>query len=413
MLRPILAAWILSSMAGCSLISLNEDLKKYDETVAEASGTLRSTQCPECVTIVVVTGPQAEPLSYKVFERPGEFRILLSPRAQGVFAFHDANHNLEFDRGEPFAWHAIDDGQSRAAATRDLLLDIGQPSSTGAQPTPPAGSLFKVRTKLVGDVDIQLGRLTDLDQPAFDPEMAALGMWQPTNFLKSGLVGIYFLEPYSPKKIPVLFVHGVNGTPRDFSTLAARLDRNRYQPWFFYYPSGLEIPTLGHGLLGILNKLWAERPFSQLHIVAHSMGGLVTRSFLNACGEENECDFVRSFTSISSPFAGVKEAKSGLEYAPVVMPVWKSMSPESTFVQTLFSTPLATGVKHHMIFGYRNTTMLSATSSDGTVTLESQLPGAAQEQASSVRGFNEDHISILHSTPVCARIDAIISENSR
>jgi pimeloyl-ACP methyl ester carboxylesterase len=59
------------------------------------------------------------------------------------------------------------------------------------------------------------------------------------------------------------------------------MDRTKYQPWLFYYPSGLQIPTLGNGLLGMLNELWLEHRFHELHIVAHSMGGLVTRSFLN------------------------------------------------------------------------------------------------------------------------------------
>ncbi|MCG2591790.1 hypothetical protein LZ009_03250 [Ramlibacter sp. XY19] len=74
------------------------------------------------------------------------------------------------------------------------------------------------------------------------------------------------------------------------------------------------------------------------------------------------------------------------------------MSPRSTFVDNLFAQPLPTGVQHHMVFGYRDT----------TVPLASQLHWAAQRQAASVRGFDDDHIAILEDPLVAQHIDAIL-----
>ena len=132
----------------------------------------------------------------------------------------------------------------------------------------------------------------------------------------------------------------------------------------------------------------------------------------NACREAHECDFVHTFTSMASPFGGAQQAKSGVEYSPVVMPVWRSMSPESAFLRDLFSTPLVGDVRHHLVFAFRNTSRLSKDSGDGTVPLDSQLPYAAQAQAGSLRGFNEDHLSILTSAQVGSYLSLILSGNA-
>jgi len=64
------------------------------------------------------------------------------------------------------------------------------------------------------------GEVTRLDDPRFAPEIGVEGMWQYYDFLLEGRPGIYFLEPYDPTKIPVLFVHGTE----DSLVPAAALD---------------------------------------------------------------------------------------------------------------------------------------------------------------------------------------------
>ena len=410
--RLIFLIFLAANLAGCgNLLTLKRDLKNYQAAVTELSGTLHSADCPRCVTVLVMLGPEGQSLSYKIFERPGDFKIILSTKVESLFAFHDTNHNLEFDPDEPFAWQALPDTFKIDRSISGLRLDI-QAAGPGRPESPhPRGCLFDLRNKLLSGVDIQLGSVTDLAQPRFDPDFAEMGMWQPLHFMQSGFAGIYFLEPYTPKKTPVLFVHGINGSPRDFAVLLQHIDREKYQPWLFYYPSGLEIQIIGYGMLGILNKLWLEHDFKDLHIVAHSMGGLVSRSFLNDCRQEYECDYVRTFTSISSPFGGVSGATNGLSYSPVVMPVWRSMAPESIFLRELFATPLPDGVQHHMLFGFHNTDKLSTASGDGTIFLASQLRLAAQRQSTSLRGFDEDHLSILTSVQAGTHVNTIISNS--
>ncbi len=62
---------------------------------------------------------------------------------------------------------------------------------------------------------------------------------------------------------------------------------------------------------------------------------------------------------------------------------------------------------HHLVFGYRNTSRISSRSGDGTIPLESQLRAEAQQQAVSLRGFDEDHTSILANPQLGDHLNAI------
>lgn len=400
----LLGAWLVCALlTGCTVFSRSQrDLDNYNASVTQLNGTLASEVCSACGVLVVAMDARGQPLSYKQFERAGSFEMLISSTAQSVFAFHDNNNNLQYDPGEPFAWQLLP-APGLLATTLNLRRAAAQPVS-GAQ---PQGSLFALRNKLIADIDVQLGTRIALQDPRLGPDKAALGMWQPMAFMREGLAGIYFLESYDPNKIPVLFVHGIYASPRDFDALVQRIDRHRYQPWLLYYPTGLEVPVVSAGLLGLLNELWTEHRFRELHLVAHSMGGLVVRDFLNACMESRGCSYVRSSTSISTPFGGDIWAQAGIKHSPVVLPVWHSMSPEGAFLGSLFARPLSDDLPHHLVFGYRNTSRVSSRSGDGTIPLESQLRAEAQQQAVSLRGFDENHTSILTNPQLGDYLNAI------
>lgn len=409
----LLCLFAAAVCGGCTrLVTLKRDLAEAEGKVTSMSGIVTSVSCPSCAVTVVTLDKEGRALSYRVFERPGPFSMILDATAASALAFHDRNRNLRFDFDEPYAWRRIAGGVGAAKLIEGAQLDISQHSGAGVPNSLRSADLMALRSNLVAGVDIQVGQIIKLTDARFEPEVAELGMWQPMQFLKNSFAGIYFLQPYDAKKIPVLFVHGINGTPRDLAALAAGLDGSRYQAWLYYYPSGLEIQTNAIGLLGVLNKLWFEYRFRDLRIVAHSMGGLVTRTYLNDCQREKECDFVRTFVSISSPFGGDSMAEAGVEYSPVVMPVWRSMAPSGPLVSGLFDQPMPERVKHHLIFGFRNSGLLSRKSGDGTIALDSQLRQEAQIQAASTRGFDEDHVSILGSARVSEHVNAILAKES-
>ena len=190
------------------------------------------------------------------------------------------------------------------------------------------------------------------------------------------------------------------------------IDRSRYQVWVYSYPSGLRMYDLADGLFQFMETLARRYEFKDLHLIAHSMGGLVSRGTVNMCTQRNTCRYLRSYTTLSTPWNGVASAKSGVEWAPTVVPVWRDMDPDSEYVTTLFDTPLPDGLPYQLLFGFKQTSIFGSASSDGVIKLTSQLRPAAQDQAFAMRGYDEGHVSILSSDLVIAKVYEILNANS-
>ena len=134
----------------------------------------------------------------------------------------------------------------------------------------------------------------------------------------------------------------------------------------------------------------------------------MSRHSINLCVQNNSCKYLRSYTTISTPWNGVASAAGGVEWAPTVVPVWRDLDPSSEFVTALFETPLPDGLPHHLLFGFRQDSIFGAESSDGVISLSSQLRIAAQDQAKMVRGYDEGHVSILSNENVIGTIVKIL-----
>jgi pimeloyl-ACP methyl ester carboxylesterase len=224
--------------------------------------------------------------------------------------------------------------------------------------------------------------------------------------------GIYFLEPYDPDKIPILFVHGATGSPANWKYLAGRIDRTRFQPWFAYYPAAASLERIGEQVVRALSSLQVKYHFPRMILVAHSMGGLVTRSAYNHVNQNfgsGRLVHVPLFLTLSSPWGGVASANLGIKYAPVVAPMWQDMAPGSAFLQNLPNTPLPPGTEYDLFFSYRSDSALSAEANDGTVTVASELSMPIQLQAEHVLGFDQTHVSILESPEVADQLNAILA----
>ena len=63
----------------------------------------------------------------------------------------------------------------------------------------------------------------------------------------------------------------------------------------------------------------------------------------------------------------------------------------------------------HMLFGFRESCS-SSVSDDGTVTMASALRMEAQQQASTLRGYDDDHSGILHNADAVERVNQLLSE---
>ncbi len=395
-----LFALLMVNLSGCSsfknlaadLAFLADESVEYTLSVAGASGT-------GMVLIEHLNDADASMINgYDVMIGGEHITTLAAHSTRALLIFEDSNNDLMFQENEKFVMVDLDDFSSNEAINVELRYQTEHI---------PLQLVNKPLKKLL-NIELFLsetGKLASLDDKRFSRESATMGMWQPIQFFLEKNTGLYFLTPYEPQKIPVIFVHGINSTALDFKPLIEQLDNTRYQAWVLNYPTSISLPLVSKGLANMVHKEMTEHKVEKIHIVAHSMGGLVVEDYLNQCSIGNNCQGILSFTSISSPFSGVASAKSGVEYSPVVMPAWRELNPDSEFIETLFDFK-HNKPPHLLMFGYDGKGLINAESNDGVIVLSSQLRHEAQQQATKVMGFNEGHVSILSSDSIYQEIEA-------
>ena len=413
--RYFMLLLVAVTFSSCVFSKLEDDLEKYDAQAHEFNGrlTVEQLETEALVVIAMHDGEGNDIYSFRVMSGPGDFQFKAEKKPLYFFAFDDQNKDFVFQPGEPFARNTPSGPvDPQAGSTNDIRIVIdGKSASAVNYPRGLVGVTVNDWDADMG-MDFVVGDETALDSPLFSEEQAKKGLWQPYDFMADGGTGIHFLQHYDSNRVPVLFVHGINGTPRNFTALIDGLDGSRYQAWFFSYPSGLRLESVATALFQFMQVLTRRYRVDELHLIAHSMGGLVSRGTVNMCAQQKTCEYLRSYTTLSTPWNGVASAKSGVKWAPTVVPVWRDMDPDSEFVTTLFDTSLPDGLPQQLLFGFKQTSVFGSESGDGVVTLTSQLRDAAQEQAAAMRGYDEGHVSILSSESVLLRVYEILNANS-
>ena len=253
--------------------------------------------------VVVLQGSSsAQTVDYMVLARPGPYFFAVPAVRYRLAAFEDRNGDLAHQpESEPAVlWEsgaeiALAEGERRNGL--DIELDVSQPRAIDMV----IGNLAATEHGVGQLPDFQLGTVVSLDDPRFSAGTPT--PWQPARFTFEG-AGVYFLEAYGPRKIPVLFVHCALGTPRDFGFLIEQLDHTRFQPWLVYYPTALDLATTARFVNRVMLRLHSDFPYPKIAVVAHSMGGLVARATINQATEYLAGKRVSSlpvFVSISTP----------------------------------------------------------------------------------------------------------------
>jgi pimeloyl-ACP methyl ester carboxylesterase len=110
--------------------------------------------------------------------------------------------------------------------------------------------------------------------------MGLVGGFEATRY--PAQIGLYFLQPYDPHRIPLVFVHGLFSTPwtwvQTINGLQADPEiRKHYQFWVFAYPTGYPILYSALRLRQELARVDQTYPNHKPYvIVGHSMGGMLT-----------------------------------------------------------------------------------------------------------------------------------------
>jgi pimeloyl-ACP methyl ester carboxylesterase len=366
--------------------------------------------------------PKVTLVQHVVLQRPGFWYARLAPGCYGVGAFEDANGNYRYD-DEPAAAAVADPGRvfELSAGDRREGIDIVIPPHGRLRHdrNPLAQQVHELTVRSHGeqllvslDEVAVAGAVADLGDPRFGPENGRLGYFDIYNFLWRVGPGIYFLEPFDPERIPVLFVHGVLGYPQEFEALIAGLDRTRFQPWVFSYPSGARLKRVSEFLSQTVARLQLRFGFDTLAVVAHSVGGLVARSFILELHESVRDDPVRIFVSISTPWGGLESARKGVERSPIVVPSWRDVATGSEFLRDVFFEDPASRssrrrlpdhVAYYLLFGVE----------DETISLPSAIRWEALRDAADRWPLPYDHTQILRSPEASLLLGEILARETR
>jgi pimeloyl-ACP methyl ester carboxylesterase len=372
------------------------------EAVARIGGHVHAPEGDSEPVLVVAfeetaEGPQI--VNYEVLLDAGPYNLFLTPGKFRVVAFEDLNQDFVRQPGEPVG--ELPGTLEILETDNKLGLDI-QLAGLEIEHPPIDLSASGDNPKL-GSFRSTIGTVVSIDDERFSRKSGVYGMWRPLSALNRDRMGVFFLEAFDPCKTPVLFIHGMQGSVQDFRPMIEGLDRTRFQAWFFAYPSGLRLSFLSRYLAEAIREIGVRHRPPRLFVVAHSMGGLIARSFINQNVAEKKKELIETFVAISTPWNGHRGARVGVRFSPVVAPAWIDMVPNSQFIQAMYADPLPPYVEFHLLFGYG-----AQDSSDGVVTIRSMLDPKAQNAALSVHGFDESHASILEAGPVIETVEAIL-----
>lgn len=172
--------------------------------------------------------------------------------------------------------------------------------------------------------------------------------------------------PLDPAKRTIIFVHGIGSNcSATFDGFIKECEARDIQAITFDYPNQGPIAKAGERFAAELQKLERDSPKLKYAIVAHSMGGLVTRAAIE--GAETGFSGVTDVVTIATPHDGSQVAT----YAPYLRSVdalWaltprkqilaegqgeagRDLQPDSEFMRSLRGKTRAAGVRYHVAAG--------------------------------------------------------------
>ena len=306
--------------------------------IVACSSTDKKNECAE----YVATGLNQD--TFMLYLPEGRYRL---------FAVTDYNHNGKYEKNEASGVYG---SGSRALeiAVREGELITGVEIRTAAADEHPVQLPREWRRQIEEPIIRQTtgnGEVLKIYHEYFSLENAQIGYWNPSSFMKMFGAHIYLTQAYDPRKIPLLFVHGTEGSPWNWIYFDMRLDRGKYQPWFFYYPSGIRLNLAAALLQEELRELHEKYGFREMALAAHSVGGLAARSFLIRHGSEKRPPSIRLFASFATPWNGFGLADLSLTLPHKIIPVWLDLGTHSEFISATMNAKLPSSVHHYLFYG--------------------------------------------------------------
>lgn len=411
-------------LASCALLAVPGQQRRLDSTCRIQGSVELSGAQPSAIVVLLLRRIDAvgdAPPSWKivdhfVLDQPGRWVFATPPGTFRIAAFADSSRDLIYQPGEAFVGSSVARPIVCSAGTRTdgIVVSIPTPATERLDRELDVVTLQALsadeRAELTLGQLTAVGEVTTLADPRFDPSKSADGLWRPYDYAHTSRPGVYFLEPFDPHRIPVLFVHGISGSPANFAYLIEHLDRTRFQAWVYNYPSGIHLAVLADHLNQTTEKLELRYHVRHIAVVAHSMGGLVSRGFILRHALTSKPDEIPLFVSLATPWDGHDGAAHGVNYSPIVVDVWHDLAPGSDYIQSLFAVPLPAETKFHLLFAFHRKSASFGESGDQTVSVASQLKSGAQQEAVRIYGFDDSHDAILEDAATAGLLNRLLAE---
>ncbi len=388
----------LSGCGGSSVARLLED--QFQQTrLVTLRGEVQLTEpsgAPIVVSVLRVPAHAQASLQivdYTLLSRPGPYSFIVDPGRYRVIAFEDADRDREYDPTERLgAFGGFADVVAEAGGSPELPIVI----TTGVPGPMPEVDMPSGQSR-----SLHVGDVVALEDPRFGAEAGRRGMWEPLAFMRELGAGLFLVEPHVAGRTPVVFVHGMTGYPQEFTPIVASLDRERFEPWLVQYPSGWELEAVADYLSRALIELTQGLSVERVCVVAHSMGGVVSRRTLRFLEEREHATMVRGFVTLASPLGGIPSAAAGVRFSPIHVASWENLVPDGAFMASQYGSPLAATTRYALLFAFDG-----GSAGDGVVPLTSQLRAEAQREAAVIQGLHTTHVGILEHPDAVATIHA-------
>jgi pimeloyl-ACP methyl ester carboxylesterase len=412
-----LACLMLPSLVSCSYLSIPEKDDVASKTInpkgdnnapvynsAVIKGRITGADKGNVSTLIIAhrpAGVSGELAEYLAVNNSGAFMLYLPQGRYQLYTIADHNHNGIYENDEiSGVYGSFFSPKEISIRENELITDVvirtARPNSN--QTNFSLESALKKKQDVVKQITHN-GQVLKIYHEYFSPENAQTGYWHPSSFMKVFGAHIYLAGEYNPRKIPILFIHGTEGSPQNWIYLYMRLDQSRYQPWFFYYPSGIRLSLAAALLNEELRELQEKYGFQKMGIVAHSVGGLTTRSFLTRFASDNQNNFIKLFVTFATPWSGFGIADASQILIHKSIPVWVDLGTQSPFIKTTLEDRLPPNVRHYIFYGKNDKHCGSKATDDRAIIC-----------AVETFAFNCDHTSILSDRKVFLKFNEILEK---
>jgi pimeloyl-ACP methyl ester carboxylesterase len=406
MMMPFLVVLccLLYAPAGCSIKQIH-DQTQLVENLGFIKGNIKlNSDQKGAVVVLRFRDEKGIPVleSQVIALEKGDFLFSVIPGTHYIAAFIDVNKDGRYQPEEHGNYHGIP-SKINVAPKQTVTLETITIAGQVPKPETEIKPIAKIRA-----VWKNIGKVVALDDHRFSRDNYIMGLWRPFDFLDHAEGGLFFLQRYQQGKVPVLLVHGVNGGPTDWEKVIKSLDKQLFQPWVFYYPSGLRLDMISDYLVEAVSRLQNKYGFTEFYVIAHSMGGLVTRSFVKKYVEHamENSKRLRLVMTVNSPMAGMSAATAGVKHSPIVVPSWRDVEPGSAFLQGIYDWNWPQNIPYHLVITYT-----TGESGDGVVSLQSQVPLKLQLESIRMYAFNNDHVGTLNDNNFLGLLNRILKDN--